>query len=35
LAKGEIKSTVNIIADKWSKTAEESITKAGGTIKSK
>ncbi|MBN1324603.1 MAG: 50S ribosomal protein L15 [Alphaproteobacteria bacterium] len=35
LAKGEIKSAINIIADKWSKTAEESITKAGGTIKSK
>ena len=33
LAKGEIKSSVNIIADKWSKTAEAAIVKAGGTIK--
>lgn len=33
LAKGEIKSSVNIIADKWSKAAEEAIVKAGGTIK--
>lgn len=35
LAKGEIKSAVNIIADKWSKTAEEAIVKAGGSIKTK
>ena len=35
LAKGEIKSAVNIIAKKWSKTAEEAIVKAGGTIKSR
>lgn len=33
LAKGEIKSSVNIVADKWSKAAEEAIVKAGGTIK--
>ncbi len=33
LAKGEIKTAVNIIADKWSKTAEEAIVKVGGTIK--
>lgn len=35
LAKGEIKSSVNIIADKWSKAAETAIVKAGGTIKNK
>lgn len=35
LAKGEIKTAVNIIADKWSKTAEVAIVKAGGTIKNK
>ncbi len=35
LAKGEIKTSVNIVADKWSKTAEEAIKKVGGTIKSK
>ncbi|MBO4626104.1 MAG: 50S ribosomal protein L15 [Alphaproteobacteria bacterium] len=35
LAKGEIKSSVNIIADKWSKSAEAAIVKAGGTIKNK
>ncbi len=35
LAKGEIKSPVNIVADKWSKSAEAAITKAGGTIKNK
>ncbi len=35
LAKGEIKSAVNIVADKWSKSAEAAIVKAGGTIKSK
>ena len=33
LAKGEIKTAVNVVADKWSKTAEEAIVKAGGTIK--
>ena len=33
LAKGEIKTSVNIIADKWSKAAEEAIVKAGGSIK--
>ena len=33
LAKGEIKSSVNVIADKWSKAAEAAIVKAGGTIK--
>ena len=35
LAKGEIKSAVNIVADKWSKSAEAAIVKAGGTIKNK
>lgn len=35
LAKGEIKTSVNIIAEKWSKTAEEAIVKAGGSIKNK
>lgn len=35
LGKGEIKTAVNIVADKWSKTAEEAIVKAGGTIKNK
>ncbi len=35
LAKGEIKSAVNIIATKWSKAAEEAIVKAGGSIKAK
>lgn len=33
LAKGEIKSSVNVVADKWSKAAETAIVKAGGTIK--
>jgi large subunit ribosomal protein L15 len=33
LAKGEIKTAVNIKAVKWSKTAEAAITKAGGSIK--
>ncbi|MCL2330918.1 MAG: 50S ribosomal protein L15 [Proteobacteria bacterium] len=33
LAKGEIKTAVNIVAAKWSKAAEEAITKSGGTIK--
>lgn len=35
LAKGEIKTAVNVIADKWSKAAEEAIVKAGGSIKAK
>ena len=35
LAKGEIKSAVNVVADKWSKAAEAAIVKAGGTIKTK
>lgn len=35
LAKGEIKTPVNIVADKWSKAAEEAIVKVGGTIKNK
>ena len=35
LAKGEIKTAVNIVADKWSKAAEEAIVKAGGSIKNK
>jgi len=35
LAKGEIKTSVNIVADKWSKAAETAIVKAGGTIKNK
>ena len=35
LAKGEIKTSVNIIADKWSKAAEAAIVKAGGSIKAK
>ena len=35
LAKGEIKTAVNIIADKWSKAAEAAIVKAGGSIKTK
>lgn len=35
LAKGEIKTAVNVIADKWSKAAEAAIVKAGGTIKAK
>ena len=35
LAKGEIKSAVNVIADKWSKSAEAAIVKAGGSIKNK
>lgn len=35
LAKGEIKSAVKIVADKWSKSAEEAIVKAGGSIKNK
>lgn len=35
LAKGEIKTAVNIVADKWSKAAEAAIVKVGGTIKNK
>lgn len=35
LAKGEIKSSVEIVADKWSKSAEAAIVKAGGSIKAK
>jgi large subunit ribosomal protein L15 len=35
LAKGEIKTAVNIIADKWSKAAETAIVAAGGSIKAK
>ncbi len=35
LAKGEIKSKVEIVADKWSKAAEAAIVKAGGSIKAK
>ena len=35
LAKGEIKSAINVVADKWSQAAEAAIVKAGGTIKNK
>ena len=35
LAKGEIKSAINVVADKWSKAAEAAIVKAGGTVKNK
>ena len=35
LAKGEIKSAINVVADKWSKSAEAAIVKAGGSIKNK
>ena len=35
LAKGEIKSAIKVVADKWSKTAEAAIVKAGGSIKNK
>ena len=35
LAKGEIKTAVNVIADKWSAAAEKAIVKAGGSIKNK
>lgn len=35
LAKGEIKTAVNVVADKYSKAAELAIVKAGGSIKSK
>jgi len=33
LGTGEIKTPVNIVATKWSKSVEEAVTKAGGTIK--
>ena len=33
VAKGEIKIAVNVVADKWSKSAEAAIAKVGGTIK--
>ncbi|MCQ2574936.1 MAG: 50S ribosomal protein L15 [Alphaproteobacteria bacterium] len=35
LAKGELKTSITVIADKWSKTAEAAIVKAGGKIQSK
>ena len=35
LAKGEIKTSLNIVADKWSKAAQAAIEKVGGTIKNK
>ena len=35
LAKGEIKTAVNVVATKWSKAAEAAIVKAGGSIKAK
>ena len=35
LGKGEIKTAVNIVASKWSKSAEAAIVKAGGKIQSK
>ena len=35
LAKGEIKTAVNVVADKWSKAAEAAIVKAGGKIQAK
>ena len=35
LAKGEIKTAVNVVADKWSAAAEKAIVAAGGTIKNK
>ena len=35
LAKGDIKSAINVVADKWSKAAEAAIVKAGGSIKNK
>ena len=35
LAKGEIKTAVNVVATKWSKAAEDAIVKAGGSIKNK
>jgi large subunit ribosomal protein L15 len=33
LGKGEIKTSVQIIAAKWSKSVEEAVTKVGGSIK--
>ena len=33
LGRGELKTKINVIAAKWSKSAEAAITKAGGTIK--
>jgi ribosomal protein L18E len=33
LGKGELKSKIDIIAVKWSKSAEAAIIKAGGVIK--
>jgi len=35
LGTGEIKIAINVIATKWSKSVEDAITKAGGTIKNK
>jgi len=35
LAKGELKTAITVVADKWSKTAEAAIVKAGGKIQSK
>ena len=35
LGTGELKSKINVVATKWSKSAESAITKAGGTIKNK
>ena len=35
LGKGEIKTAVTIVADKWSKSAEAAVVKAGGKISSK
>ena len=35
LGKGELKTKVNIIAVKWSKSAGDAVAKAGGTIKNK
>ncbi|MBQ6110204.1 MAG: 50S ribosomal protein L15 [Alphaproteobacteria bacterium] len=35
LAKGEIKTAVNIVANKWSKAAEAAVVKAGGKIQAK
>ena len=33
LGRGELKSKIDVVAAKWSKSAEAAITKAGGTIK--
>lgn len=33
LGKGELKTKIDIVAAKWSKSVEAAITKAGGTIK--